>query len=408
MRGTLGAMRHLFVLFAIATVPGCSSGPTTFKAPADINPPATPRPASQPTPTVVTVRPGASTAPTAAASRSPIALARAIEPKESLLANPLTVELVAGGDYGDKDGTGADAQLADPFTIALDPHGNLIVVQDGSHRLRRVSPTGVVTTVLGEDEKPLEFTNPEAIAFDRQGNLYVGEGVLGNRIKKVSLTGVVTTLAGDGQQGFKDGRGDEVRFSQINSLCVAPGGTVYISESGGLIRKMTPDGDVSTLAGNSRTWTYETPESVKVSEAYIQSPRALVLDGDGRLIFSESYNGALRWISPDGLFVKKLLANGSGFMDGATPHCKVGTVSQFAIGSDKSLYIADASSHAVRRLSPEGVLTTLVGDGYDGKLLGKNDRARLHSPAGVTVTAEGTLYIADSGNNRIVKVQLPK
>lgn len=398
-------MRLLFSVFAIATVAACSSGPIFFNTPPG-TPPDSPGPATNNP--VSTTRPalGASGDPTVAVSRGPIALPRAIEPKESLLANPLMVELVAGGTYGDKDGTGADAQLADPTNLTIDLQGNLIVVQNGDKVLRRVSPTGVVTTVTGTNGKPLEFKKPKGGAIDKQGNLYVADGAVAGNVIKVEPDGTKVALAGDGTSGFKDGRGEEARFSQLESICVTADGVIFVGEHGGRIRKILPDGDTTTYAGGGATVaTLDKP--APAIEANFFYPASLLMAPSGRLLVADKHQEAISWVSPDGKLVNKRVGNGLGFVDGANPHNKFSKPSQLAMDAQNNIYVADSWNNAVRKVSPDGVVTTLVGDGYDGKVLGKNDRARLYQPQGVAVTRDGTLYIADSGNNRIVKVKLP-
>lgn len=385
-------MRRLPNLLVLFWLSGCNT-PAVFTTPADqnVNAPSFPSPSPDTTRTP---------------AARPIAANRPIAPKDSLLANPLEVELVAGGTYGDKDGVGAEAQLADPVSILLDNEGNLIVVQNGDKYLRKVTPNGVVTTVFGADGKPLVFKKPKGVAIDQANNLYVADGAVAGNVLKVAPGGTVTSLAGDGTSGFKNGRGEEARFSQLESICATPDGTLFVGEHSGLIRKIAPNGDTTTYAGGGSAFN-QVGQAQDAATARFFYPAGLLIDSKGRLLVSDKWQNSVRSVSADGRFVNTLAGNDLGFVDGANPHNKFSKPSQLAVDAQGNVYVADSWNNSVRKIARDGVVTTLVGDGFDGKLLGLNDRARLYQPQGLALTADGTLYIADSGNNRIVKVVLP-
>ena len=177
-------------------------------------------------------------------------------------ATSATVTTFAGSSQGSANGTGTNATFNSPVGITPDSSGNLYVADRSNHRIRKITPLGVVTTFVGGSGgyqdgtgTNAQFNSPYFTALDSSGNMYVSD--TGNhRIRKVTPEGVVTTLAGNGSQGSTDGTGTNASFKFPHGIVADSAGNVYVADTYNYrIRKITPSGVVTTLAGNSSQGT---------------------------------------------------------------------------------------------------------------------------------------------------------
>ena len=245
--------------------------------------------------------------------------------------------------------------------LASDKDGNLYLVDHREHRIRKVTPSGEVSTLAGGEEGfadgigvAAKFKNPRGIAVDMDCILYVAD--TGNhRIRKVAQNGVVSTLAGGGEQGFADGIGDAAKFDAPHGIAVDVDCNVYVSDYGNnRIRKVAPpDGAVSTLAGGERGFA----DGIGVTAAKFDAPHGIAVDEGGVLFVADSGNNRIRKVMPDG-HVCTLAGGKFGFADGS------GCVAQFkiphsvAIDATGSLYVADGGNDCIRKVTPDGVVST--------------------------------------------------
>ena len=278
------------------------------------------------------------------------------------------------GAAGHQDGTGGGARFNDPMGLARDAEGNLFICDARNHVIRKISPGGAVTTIAGMpgvaaavdgQGSAARFRFPADVAVAPDGTLFVADS--GNHcIRKISSNGNVTTLAGDLgsaddiEQNYGsgytavapqlDGKGSAARFNNPGGITYAPSGFLYVSDTGNqIIRRVSLDGTVTSLAGLPGVWGAE--------------------DGNGP---------SARFNSPMGLVV----------------------------GTDGNIYIADSLNHAIRCMTPSGIVTTFAGNTTDfGCKSGCRLEARFCEPTDITVHPEGGFIICESFGNALFRLK---
>jgi sugar lactone lactonase YvrE len=213
----------------------------------------------------------------------------------------------------------------------------------------------------------------------------------------------VTTLAGSGMKGYLDGPGAKARFSGPYGVAVAADGTLYVADAmNQCIRKVTPEGEVSTLAGGG-PFRSGSADGEGAAAQFLY-PTGVAVDAAGTVYATDSHNHRVVRITPEGV-VSTLAGSGvAGFTDGR------GTAAQFdmpkfvAVGADGSVYVTDMHNHAVRKISPDGDVTTLAGGSAKGYADGPGETAQFDLPMGIAVDGAGTVYVGDYNNNVIRKI----
>ena len=318
--------------------------------------------------------------------------------------------LAGSGDRGSIDGTGTAASFYDPTGVAVDSAGNVYVADSGNNKIRKVSPAGVVTTLAGSGGwgstdgtgTAASFSFPTGVAVDFSGNVYVA-GDQDYKIRKVSPTGVVTTLAGNGSWGSTDGTGTAASFDYPYGVAVDSSGNVYVADLDNYkIRKVSPGGVVTTLAGNG-SWGSADGTGTAASFTY---PYGVAVDSSGNVYVADSYNNKIRKVSSDGV-VTTFAGNGwVGSTDGPGTAAGFNHPTGVAVDSAGNVYVADSWNNEIRKVSSTGVVTTVAG--YVGSSIpgvdGVGRLARFNAPGDVAVDASGNVYVADSSNNKIRKV----
>jgi sugar lactone lactonase YvrE len=295
----------------------------------------------------------------------------------------------------------AFAQVGGASAVATDSLGN-VYVQDGNLGvIQRFTPEGVATTVA----TGLRYLLAIAVATD--GTLYVSDG---QAIKKISPAGVVTKLAGEeGERGYQDGPGFLARFDTPSGLTVDGGGNVYVADDANfVIRKIAPDGQTSTVAGRPGNPEFADGER---SQARFYYPRALTLASDGNLYVADSFNHSIRKVTLDGIVTTVAGAGGHGSVDG------VGSNARFSFAGDipfsgitgpdaaGNLYVSDTYNDTIRKITPAGVVTTVAGfPGAAGNDDGVGSSARFSQPEGIALGPNGELYVADTGNGLLRRI----
>jgi sugar lactone lactonase YvrE len=311
----------------------------------------------------------------------------------SLLPNivPGVITTLAGtaGAVGSTDGAGAAASFKYPASVATDGAGNVYVADTDNGTIRKITPAGVVTTLAGaagnvgsEDGtgSAASFSSPRGVAVDRAGNVYVAD-TLNHTIRKITPGGVVSTLAGTaGSVGSADGKGAAASFKYPASVATDGAGNVYVADTdNGTIRKITPAGVVTTLAGTAGN--VGSADGMGATASF-SSPRGVAIDTAGNVYVADTSSHAIRKITPGG--VVSTLAAGAA----------LNQPSSVAIDAAGDVYVSDNYDNTVRRIAPGGDVSTLAGPLVAG----------LKSPGGVATDSGGNVYVADTSNNTIRKI----
>ena len=245
---------------------------------------------------------------------------------------------------------------------------------------------------------------PAGIALDGSGNLYVADSAA-NTIRQITPAGVVSTLAGlAGAAGSADGRGATARFNQPAALAVDRLGNVDVADTGNaLIRRITPDGTVTTVAGSAAARGNLDGAG---GSATFNAPGGIAVDADGTLFVADTFNATIRKITPAG--VVSTLAGAAGVRgdgDGSGGAARFNQPAAIALDAAGNLYVADNASNTIRRIAPDGAVTTLAGlVGVSGAADGSGVHAFFNQPGGVAVDSAGSGYVADTGNSTVRKI----
>lgn len=267
-----------------------------------------------------------------------------------------TVTTLAGGGAGTfADGTGSGASFYFPCGVARDNQGNIIVADKGNNRIRRVTPSGIVTTIAGNGSfsfadglaNMASFFSPRGVATDAQGNIYVADAN-NHRIRRISPSGQVTTLAGSGIPGLVDGFGGSASFNSPASVALGDSGNLYVSDyANHRIRRLSPNGQVTTWAGNEPACT-----DGPLAMANFFNPGGMVTDAAGNIYVADAANHRIRKIAPNGT-VSTVAGNGvPGFANGSGTAATFNTPTDVALDAAGNIYVADAFNHAIRKISP--------------------------------------------------------
>ncbi|PKF72292.1 T9SS type A sorting domain-containing protein [Chryseobacterium sp. PMSZPI] len=262
-----------------------------------------------------------------------------------------------------------------------------------------------VTTIAGSTSgyadgngTAAQFKNPSWLCSDSNGNLYISDNA-NHRIRKITPQGQVSTLAGS-TSGYADGIGTAAQFNSTSGICIDGSGNLYVSDyDNHRIRKITPQGQVSTFAGSTQGYV-----DGLGTAAQFNNPTGIAIDPSENLYVADSNNHRIRKITPQGQ-VSTLAGSTSGYADGS------GTTAQFyypygiAIDPSGNLYVSDHINNRIRKVTQQGQVTTVAGS-TEGNADGSGTAAQFKLPSGIIINT-GNLYVADNGNHRIRKISFP-
>lgn len=325
------------------------------------------------------------------------------------------VETVAGatGQAGSADGTGSAARFNLPTGISVDPSGNVFVADFTNHTIRRVTQDGVVTTVAGTAGQSgkadgtgsaARFAHPTGVAADSAGNVFVADQTNGT-IRKIAPGGVVTTFAGSPDNiGSTDGTGSAARFFLPKQVAVDGSRRVWVADTGNAtIRRISTDAMVTTVAGTANLSGFANGAG---TTARFNSPQELALEPSGALVIADFGNHMLRRISTDGT-VSTLAGTPEtpGTADGPATSAQFRSPLGVAVDSSGNAYAADWGNHTIRKIAPDGTVTTFAGSaGQIGTADGTGASARFNGPRAVAAAPDGTIYVTDRENHTIRRI----
>lgn len=306
----------------------------------------------------------------------------------------------------------AEATFSYPAGVAVDRAGNVYVSDSALHRIFLVTPDRMVSVYAGSgargfaDGSPerAQFSAPRGLALDATGNLYVADAE-NDRIRRISPGGWVTTYAGSGEQGFCDGPVADARFNEPWGLSVDTAGCVYVADRGNhRIRRSSPDGTVSTLAGSGEQGFADGPPA----EAVFDEPEDVAVDDGGVIYVADSNNNRVRRIGADGTVTTLAGTGEAGIRSGRGAAAQFSGPEGIAVSPAGYLVVADAMNNCLRRVSRLGRVSPLAGIGISTisthVLDGPVREAELGKPAGLAVDQRGIVYVADEWNHCIRRI----
>ena len=311
-----------------------------------------------------------------------------------------------------------NADQEDIIHIWVDAAGNVFIPDRGNNRVRRIAPNGVINTVAGSGQHSFggdsgQATSaaldwPAAVAGDAAGNLYIADQH-NNRVRRVDRSGVITTFAGNGQHSF-GGNGGQARAAALDYPCglaLDAAGNLYVSDQhNSQVRRVRADGTIEAFAGT--TAADFSGDGGPAVRAALDWPTGLALDAAGNVYVTDQFNNRIRRVARDGT-ITTFAGDGRGTFGGdggPAARASLNHPADVAVDAAGNVYIADQFNHRIRRVSPDGIITTVAGTGAAGFSGddGPATQAALNRPSGVTVDSDGNLYIADHFNQRVRKV----
>jgi streptogramin lyase len=334
---------------------------------------------------------------------------------------PATIHTLAGtgkaGFSGD-GGPATSAQLHGPTGLCRGPDGALYVCDTDNHVIRKITSDGVITTVAGTGQSGYSgdggpatqalLNDPYEVRFDKSGNLFFCER-LNHVIRKIyAKTQIITTIAGTGKPGFSGdgGPATQATFKEPHSIQFGPDGSLYICDIGNhRIRKIEAStGIVTTFAGTGEK--KPTPDGAKITGTPLSGPRAIDFDRDGNLWLVLREGNVVLEFDLKSKTIHRIAGTGKKGFIGDEGDARTATLNGpkgISVGPDGAVYIADTENHAIRRIDPRTRKIELVagtgqkGDGPDGAPKG----CKLARPHGIFVDQDGAIYIGDTESNRV-------
>ncbi len=318
--------------------------------------------------------------------------------------------------YSGDNGPATAARMNQPAGMAVDGSGNIYIADTLNSSVRMVSPAGVITTLAGTgtagysgdggQASSARLNNPAAVAVDSAGNIYIAD-TFNSVIRKVLPSGVITTVAGGGSATGDGGAATSAALFLPQGVALDPAGNLFISDTGSArIRKVSAvDGSIATVAGNG-TIGYS-GDGGPATSAQLNTPAGIAVDAIDNIFIADSHNNVVRRVS--GGVITTFAGNGiPGYSGdgGLGSNAQLTTPYAVALDISDNLYVADNGNSRIRELTVDGTISTVMGNGTagfsgDG---GPALTAEVNTPTGIAVDGSGNIYVVDSGNGLVRKL----
>jgi hypothetical protein len=318
--------------------------------------------------------------------------------------------------YSGDGGPADSAQLYDPSCLAIDDTGNIYIADLGNNRVRKITmATGIITTVAGNGTggysgdggkaTSAKINQPSGLAIDKKGNLYIGDWG-NNVVRKVSTSGIITTIAGNDTAGFK-GDGGKAVSAELHwpaGLAFDSKGNLYIADYyNNRVRLVDTNGNIKTYLGNSSSINYG--DGGLYTSVGISHPIMVYIDNANNVYVTVS-NYIRKITASTGIItafageLKYSGFNGDGLLADSS---KMNAPAQMTMDKSGNTYICDELNYRIREVNAANTMSTCAGNGTSGFSgdSGLASSAKLNEPAGITIDASGNVYIADLLNNRV-------
>ncbi len=300
-----------------------------------------------------------------------------------------------------------------PAGVVLDASGNLYVADANNHTIKKVTPSGAVSVFAGTSGvvgsvdgigTSAQFSQPAGMAIDVTGDIYVTD-TANAVIRKISPSGIVTTVAGSvATRGTTDGTGTAALFNAPAGIAIDGAGNLYVADSSAnTVRKITPSGVVTTVAGSAMV-RGETDGTG--SDALFNNPTGIAVDGLGNLYVADTFNDIIRKITPAGVVTTLAGSAGiSGTFDGTGGLSLFNNPTGVAVDSAGNVFVADSGNATIRRINPAGTVTTIAGiPAISGFRDGAGSSALFNQPQALVTSSTGQIFVADTGNALVRKI----
>lgn len=336
---------------------------------------------------------------------------------------PGTIVTIAGNGnstYSGDGGSATNAALSRPLAVAVDNSGNVYIADRSNNRVRKVDPNGVISTIAGTDRHHYNgddipatsatLSAPTAVAIDSTGNVYIADDAH-LRVRKISPNGIITTFAG-GQWGDSGDGGPAIdaQFKSLTGVAVDSFGNVYIVDSNnGRVRKVDPAGVITAFAGSGRCCNRG--DGGPALQAYLSNPTGVATDAAGNVYIVDTYGvRGVRKVTLDGIITTIAGTGQDGYYGDGGPatSARLFWPRDVAVDDKGNVFIADTGNSSIRKVDANGTISTFAGIGkrtygYAGDG-GPATSAEFRSPNGIAVDGAGNVYIADTYNHRVRKV----
>jgi streptogramin lyase len=311
------------------------------------------------------------------------------------------------GTAGNDNGPSTQANIFTPVGLCADVSGNIYVSGFYSHKIQKITPAGVVSDFAGSGSigsangtgTQASFNTPKGLCIDAAGNIYVSD-YNNHKIRKITPAGVVSDFAGSGYIGSANGTGSQASFGSPGGLCIDAVGNIYVPDFyNHNIRKITPAGVVSNFAGSGNVGS----ANGTGTQASFYNPNSVCIDAAGNVYVADYQNHKIRKITPAGVVSDFAGSGNMGSANGTATQASFRNPTNLCIDATGNLYVADTKNNKIRKITQAGVVSDIAGlqEGYKDAV---GNEARFSNPSGICVDAAGNIYIADLYNNRIRKI----